>query len=141
MAEESTHEGIRARPLEPYRVSTPHENHQTMCYRVIFLDKNGQVSLTASLFAPDDEEAKHKAKSMVDGHGIDLWAGCASSSISRRSIRISSSSRVSRPRDCELISRQSCCTQRPPEQTGDVLRKSCPGAVPQVLERPLRRAH
>ena len=27
------------------------------------------------LFAPDDEEAKHKAKSMVDGHGIDLWGG------------------------------------------------------------------
>lgn len=44
-------------------------------YRVTFVERDGQVSLTVMIFAPDDAEAKRTAKRMVDGHGIDLWDG------------------------------------------------------------------
>ena len=53
---------------------TPSESDQTS-YRVNFVEKDGKVSLTLLLFAPDDGEAKRKAKAMVDSHGVDLWDG------------------------------------------------------------------
>ena len=46
-----------------------------MTYQVRFVDQDGRVSFTVLLFAGDDGEAKHKAKEMVDGHGVDLWDG------------------------------------------------------------------
>ena len=44
-------------------------------YRAAFVDQDGRVSFTVLLFAPNDGEAKRKAKTMVDGHGVDLWDG------------------------------------------------------------------
>lgn len=44
-------------------------------YHVAFVERDGRVSLTVMIFAPDDEEAKRTAKRMVDGHGVDLWDG------------------------------------------------------------------
>ena len=42
-------------------------------YRAVMLATDGSVLIQIRITALGDEEAKSKAKSLVDGHAIDLW--------------------------------------------------------------------
>ena len=44
-------------------------------YRVYILAENGTIDNVVRLAANDDDHAIEYAKSMVDGHAIDLWDG------------------------------------------------------------------
>ena len=42
-------------------------------YYVYFTRDDGQVTNRVEIFAAHDEEAKQRAKQMVDGHAVELW--------------------------------------------------------------------
>ena len=44
-------------------------------YRVVVLAGCGTVHNVLRLTAADDEQAKERAKMMVDGHAVELWDG------------------------------------------------------------------
>ena len=44
-------------------------------YRAMILDQVGNVLSNASLPARDDEVAKAQARTLVDGHAVELWDG------------------------------------------------------------------
>jgi hypothetical protein len=50
-------------PIEPRRFPQ---------YCAILLDTDGHVAAQIPITASDDEEARAKAKALVDGHAIDL---------------------------------------------------------------------
>jgi hypothetical protein len=44
-------------------------------YRAYVVDRDGHLSGFEPLVCTGDEEAIEKAKSLVDGHDIELWSG------------------------------------------------------------------
>ncbi len=42
-------------------------------YRAYYLDPTGSIRSVVVIEAEDDEVAKVKAQSLVNGHGVDLW--------------------------------------------------------------------
>ncbi|GJD93630.1 hypothetical protein [Methylobacterium iners] len=44
-------------------------------YRANLIDEQGAVVSAVRILAGDDVEAREKAKALVDGHAVDLWAG------------------------------------------------------------------
>ncbi len=44
-------------------------------YRVILLAGCGTVHGVMPLAADDDEQARHRARRLVDGHAVELWDG------------------------------------------------------------------
>jgi hypothetical protein len=44
-----------------------------MYYRVYILNEEGHISRFRELDCADDEEAKHIAAQMLDGHDFELW--------------------------------------------------------------------
>lgn len=52
-----------------------HSQHRLPVYRVIMLDGSGAVFSMMRLSAADDEQAIARAKTMFDGHAVELWDG------------------------------------------------------------------
>lgn len=44
-------------------------------YRVVLIAKNGTVLGTVPVSVEGDEEGLERARSMVDGHAVELWDG------------------------------------------------------------------
>jgi hypothetical protein len=44
-------------------------------YRADIIDIDGRIVRTINLACPDDEAAKEHAKSLGDGHDVELWRG------------------------------------------------------------------
>jgi hypothetical protein len=42
-------------------------------YRAYIINDDGHFGKAVNLFCEDDEEAKEKAKRLVDGHDVELW--------------------------------------------------------------------
>jgi hypothetical protein len=42
-------------------------------YRAYIVGPDGHIQRRIDLFCADDDEAKERAKAMVDGHAIELW--------------------------------------------------------------------
>ena len=42
-------------------------------YYVCFTGDDGHVTDRVEIFAAHDEEAKQRAKQLVDGHAVELW--------------------------------------------------------------------
>jgi hypothetical protein len=54
---------------------TPEGPGSAPLYRALLLSPDGPVIDIQTLIAADDEEAVQLAKSIVDGHAVDLWDG------------------------------------------------------------------
>ena len=44
-------------------------------YRAFIVDPSGHVKDRVEFFCANDDEAKERAKQLVDGHAIELWDG------------------------------------------------------------------
>lgn len=42
-------------------------------YRAYIMDDQGHILKPVELHCEDDEEAKEKARQLVDGHDVELW--------------------------------------------------------------------
>jgi hypothetical protein len=42
-------------------------------YRAYVIGRNGQIMDRIDLFCENDEDAKERAKQLVDGHAVELW--------------------------------------------------------------------
>ena len=42
-------------------------------YRVFIVDPEGHVTNRIEFFCENDDEAKERAKQLVDGHAVELW--------------------------------------------------------------------
>jgi hypothetical protein len=42
-------------------------------YYAYFIAEDGRISKRVAIVSDDDEEAKHFARQMGDGHAIELW--------------------------------------------------------------------
>ncbi|RYE97882.1 MAG: hypothetical protein EOO77_38250 [Oxalobacteraceae bacterium] len=51
------------------------EPDRTPSYRAVVLDAYGGEVLNTPISAAGDDEAKGKARALVDGHALDLWDG------------------------------------------------------------------
>lgn len=57
-----------------FSVGIPSEPRSPI-YRIIILADGGAVHNVMRLDADDDEQAKERAKMIVDGHAVELWDG------------------------------------------------------------------
>jgi hypothetical protein len=48
-------------------------NQVKHCYRAYFIGLNVHIFDRLDFDCPDDDEAKEYAKSLVDGHDVELW--------------------------------------------------------------------
>ncbi|GJD95782.1 hypothetical protein [Methylobacterium iners] len=49
--------------------------HEAARYRALILDQGGRVLTMTAISAESDDIAIEAAKSMVDGHAVELWDG------------------------------------------------------------------